>query len=80
MSNAQISEYRHYLKRILSLDNIQHIDYTVLDKRKVNNFLNVTRQLSNTLDNSPDSPKIVELFNYIKTHPKPCVVYSNFII
>ena len=79
MSNAQISEYRHYLKRILSLDNIQHIDYTVLDKRKVNNFLNVTRQLSNTLDNSPDSPKIVELFIYIKTNSKPCVVYSNFI-
>ncbi len=79
MSNAQISEYRHYLKKILSLDNIQHIDYTVLDKRKVNNFLTVTRQLSNTIDNSPDSPKILELFNYVKTHPKPCVVYSNFV-
>ncbi len=79
MSNAQISEYRHYLKKILSLDNIQHIDYTVLDKRKVNNFLTVTRQLSNTVDNSPNSPKILELFKYIKSHPKPCVVYSNFI-
>jgi superfamily II DNA or RNA helicase len=79
MSNAQISEYRHYLKKILSLDNIQHIDYTVLDKRKVNNFLTVTRQLSNTVGNSPDSPKILELFDFIKKHPKPCVVYSNFV-
>ncbi len=79
MSNAQISEYRHYLKKILSLDNIQHIDYTVLDKRKVNNFLTVTRQLSNTINNSPDSPKIIEMFKYIQSHPKPCVVYSNFI-
>lgn len=79
MSNAQISEYRHYLKKILSLDNIQHIDYTILDKRKVNNFLTVTRQLSNTLDNSPNSPKIIELYKFIKSHSFPCVVYSNFV-
>jgi superfamily II DNA or RNA helicase len=79
MSNAQISEYRHYLKKILSLDNIQHIDYAILDKRKVNNFLNVTRQLSNTLENSPDFPKILAIWNYIKTAPKPLVVYSNYL-
>lgn len=80
MTNTQISEYRHYLKKILSLDNIQHIDYTILDKRKVNNFLNVTRQLSNTLDNSPEYPKITEIYNYIVKHPKPVVVYSNFLM
>ena len=79
MSNAQISEYRHYLKKILSLDNIQHIDYSVLDKRKVNNFLNVTRQLSNTLENSPDFPKIIAIWEYIKKAPKPIVVYSNYL-
>jgi len=79
MSNGQISEYRHYLKKILSLDNIQHIDYSILDKRKVNNFLNVTRQLSNTLENSPDFPKITAIYNYIKVNPKPIVVYSNFL-
>ena len=79
MSNAQISEYRHYLKKILSLDNIQHIDYSVLDKRKVNNFLNVTRQLSNTLENSPDFPKIIAIFKYIKSNPKPIIVYSNYL-
>lgn len=79
MVNAQISEYRHYLKKILSLDNIQHIDYSVLDKRKVNNFLNVTRQLSNTLNNSPDFPKILDIWEWIKKAPKPIIVYSNYL-
>lgn len=79
MANAQISEYRHYLKKILSLDNIQHIDYSILDKRKVNNFLNVTRQLSNTLENSSDFPKIIAIWEYIKKSPKPIIVYSNYL-
>jgi superfamily II DNA or RNA helicase len=79
MANGQISEYRHYLKKILSLDNIQHIDYSILDKRKVNNFLNVTRQLSNTLENSPDFPKILAIFEHIKSNPKPVIVYSNYL-
>jgi superfamily II DNA or RNA helicase len=79
MSNAQISEYRHYLRKILSLDNIQHIDYSILDKRKVNNFLNVTRQLSNTLENSPDFPKIIQIWKYISKSPRPIIVYSNYL-
>lgn len=79
MLNSQISEYRHYLKKILSLDNIQHIDYSILDKRKLNNFLSVTRQLSNTLENSPDFPKIIKIYEYIKKSPKPIVVYSNYL-
>lgn len=79
MSNGQISEYRHYLKKILSLDNIQHIDYSVMDKRKVNNFLNVTRQLSNTLENSPDFPKIIAIWDYVKKSPKPIIIYSNYL-
>ena len=79
MGNAQISEYRHYLKKILSLDNIQHIDYSILDKRKVNNFLNVTRQLSNTLENSPDFPKILAIWEFISKAPKPIIVYSNYL-
>lgn len=79
MNNAQITEYRFYIKKILSLDNIQHIDYSVLDKKKVNNFLSVTRQLSNTVNNSSDSPKIQEIFNYIMSNEKPAVVYSNFL-
>jgi len=79
MSNEQISEYRHYLKQILSLHNIQHIDWTNLDKRKVNYFLNVTRQLSNTINNSANSPKIQEIFKFVQSNPKPAVVYSNFL-
>lgn len=79
MSNIQISEYRHYLKKILSLNDIQHIDYSILDKRKVNNFLNVTRQLSNTVSNSPDFPKIIAIWNYIQKSPKPIIVYSNYL-
>jgi SNF2 family DNA or RNA helicase len=79
MSNAQISEYRHYLKKILSLDNIQNIDYSILDKRKVNNFLNVTRQLSNTISNSPDFPKILAMWEYISKALKPLIVYSNYL-
>jgi superfamily II DNA or RNA helicase len=79
MSNEQITEYRFYVKKILSLDNIQHIDYSVMDKRKVNFFLNVTRQLSNTVENSPNSPKIKAIFEYIKSNPKPAIVYSNFL-
>jgi len=79
MSNLQISEYRHYVKKILTLDNIQHIDYSILDKRKLNNFLTVTRQLSNTVDNSPDSPKIIKILEYLKKNPKPAIVYSNFL-
>lgn len=79
MDNQQISEYRFYVKKILSLENIQHIDYSLIDKRKVNYFLNVTRQLSNTVNNSSDSPKIKAIFEFIKTNPKPAVVYSNFL-
>lgn len=79
MNNEQISEYRFYVKKILSLDNIQHIDFTILDKRKINNFLTVTRQLSNTIDNSPYSPKLTEILKFIKNNPKPVVVYSNFL-
>lgn len=79
LSNEQITEYRHYLKQILSLHDIQHIDWSSLDKRKVNYFLNVTRQLSNTVNNSPNSPKIQEIFKFVQANPKPAVIYSNYL-
>ena len=79
LSNEQITEYRHYVKQILSLHDIQHIDWSSLDKRKINFFLNVTRQLSNTVNNSPNSPKIQEIFKFIQENPKPAVVYSNYL-
>jgi superfamily II DNA or RNA helicase len=79
MSNEQISEYRFFIKKILSLHDIQHIDYSIIDKRKMNNFLTVTRQLSNTVNKSPDSPKFKAMFNYIKKYKMQTIVYSNFI-
>lgn len=79
MNNEQISQYRFYVKEILSLSNIQHIDYSLLDQRKVNYFLNVTRQLSNTVNNSSDSPKMKAILEFIKSEAKPAIVYSNFL-
>lgn len=79
LNNDQISEYRFYVKKILMLNDIQHIDYSTLDQHKVNFFLNVTRQLSNTVNNSPDSPKMKAIFEYINSNKKPAIVYSNFL-
>lgn len=81
MSNEQISVYRHYLRKILSLHDIQHIDFSIIDKRKANNFLTVTRQLSNTVNESIDSPKIIQVFEFIKSKINigQIIVYSNFL-
>lgn len=83
MSNAQISQYRHYMKKILSLQGLQNIDFSMIDKRKANNFLTVTRQLSNTVDKNPNSPKIIAVADYIKKvvarKGGQIIVYSNFI-
>lgn len=79
MDPRQISIYKYYLKKILSLVHIQTVKYSSMDKRKVNNFLNVTRQLSNTLYNSYDFPKIIAIWEYIQNAPKPIIVYSNYL-
>jgi len=78
MDNIQISEYRFFVKKILALDTL-HIDYNIIDQRKTNFFLNVTRQLSNTVNNSEKSPKIQSIYKYIKEGPRPVIVYSNFL-
>jgi superfamily II DNA or RNA helicase len=78
MDNNQISEYRNYVRKILSLDTL-HIDFSNYEQKKVNYFLNITRQLSNTTNNSFDSPKIQQIFNYIQNKPKPCIIYSNYL-
>ena len=39
----------------------------------------MTRQLSNTLSNSPDFPKILAIWEYIAKAPKPIIVYSNYL-
>jgi superfamily II DNA or RNA helicase len=92
LSKAQLIEYKNYIvrlinpitKRIIHLEtdinaDDYNVDFITLDIKKKNAFLTATRQLSNTIDNDHNSPKIVEITNHIKNGPKPCVVYSNFL-
>lgn len=86
MSHEQINEYIYYIKKIIYEDvdiasdlDMLNLNYGLLPNKKRNNFLNVTRQLSNTLKNSTESPKIKEIFAKIQSGPYPIVVYSNFL-
>lgn len=86
MSPIQLTEYVNYVKKIIYEDKITvkesdllNIDYAALATKKKNIFLNVTRQLSNTMNHDPNSPKIQEIFQRIKKGPKPAIVYSNFL-
>jgi len=92
LSKIQLLEYKNYIvrlinpitKRIVHLEtdinaDDYNVDFITLDIKKKNAFLTATRQLSNTVDNDHNAPKIVEIVNYIKNGPKPCVVYSNFL-
>lgn len=44
-----------------------------------NAFLNATRQVSNTSKGNTDTPKLQNMLQYIRTHPKPVIVYSNWL-
>ncbi len=86
MSHDQLLEYMYYLKKVVYENvnmtddiNIFDIDYGLLPNKKRNFFLNVTRQLSNTVKNNPKSPKIMEIYQKILDGPYPIVVYSNFL-
>ena len=86
MNHEQIDEYIYYVKKVLYEDkdivsgvDILNIDYGLLPSKKRNFFLNVTRQLSNTVKNSETSPKIQAIYEKIKEGPYPIVVYSNFL-
>jgi superfamily II DNA or RNA helicase len=86
MDHAQIDEYIYYIRKIIYEDkdivsniDILNIDYGMLPNKKKNFFLNVTRQLSNTVKNSEDSPKIKEIYKKIVEGPYPIIVYSNFL-
>lgn len=86
MNHEQIYEYIHYVKKVIYEDknivndaDILNIDYGLLPSRKRNFFLNVTRQLSNTIKGSTISPKIQEILIKIKEGPYPVIVYSNFL-
>ena len=45
----------------------------------INAFLNVSRQISNTFESNPNTPKIQQIVNNIESYPKPALVYSNFL-
>jgi hypothetical protein len=92
LNQAQLIEYKKYIlrlinpitKRIVHLEtdiNAEdfNIDFITLDIKKKNAFLTATRQLSNTIDNDPNSPKIMALIEYVINGPKPIIIYSNFL-
>jgi len=83
MNSRQLEEYRFYMKKFLYDQTIgsltYQIDFENINSRKKNFFLSGTRQLSNTLDGSPDFPKIQKMYQYIKKGPFPIVIYSNYL-
>lgn len=86
MNHSQLAEYRNYVKKIIydnrdvvDTKNILNIDYAQLPNKKRNNFLVMTRQLSNSVNNREISPKIEQIFEIIKKGPYPIIVYSSFL-
>lgn len=86
MNHAQIDEYVYYVKKIIFEDkditntvDILNIDYGLLPTKKKNSFLTATRQLSNTLNNGEDFPKIQAIFERVRDGPYPAIIYSNFL-
>lgn len=76
MTNEQFEEYKNYLYKHLESHDL---DISFLRPAKRNIFLNVTRQLSNTIEGSPDFPKYRIILDHIMDEPKPAIVYSNFL-
>lgn len=85
MNNEQIQEYVKYIKIIIyknsppNIPDLTHIDFEVLSKREKNFFLQSTRQLSNTVSDDHNSPKIRKLYKKLSDGKFPAVVYSNFL-
>lgn len=86
MNHDQLNEYIYYIKKVIyegrevvDEANVLNIDYGLLSTKKRNFFLNVTRQLSNTVKNSENSPKITEIYQKIVDGPYPIIIYSNFL-
>jgi len=92
LNSAQLIEYKNYIvrlinpltKKIIHLEtdiNIDdfNIDFLTLDVKKKNAFLTATRQLSNTINNDPNSPKILSIIETVIKGHKPVIIYSNFL-
>lgn len=89
MSDSQFSVYqiaeesnKEKLQNAVDLEG--NINETALVK--LNSFLSQTRQLCNSVQKQfPDlpfkqtSPKLVEIVNYVKKHPKPAIIFSHFL-
>ena len=64
---------------------MKEVDLSMIDKPRkeneilLNRFLNVTRQVSNTVKSDSSTPKIKGIVKHIKDGPGPAVVYSNFM-
>ncbi len=78
MNEEQIEEYSKYVRKITD-SLIDDLDIELLRPKKKNFFLNVTRQLSNTVNGSTDFPKIKDVYNIVLRGPFPCIVYSNYL-
>ncbi len=87
MNLEQLKEYVYYVHKIIYdnekksdiLTDFLNIDYSTLGVKKKNIFLMVTRQISNTVNHDPTSPKIQAIYKKIKKGPFPAVIYSNFL-
>jgi superfamily II DNA or RNA helicase len=85
MSKKQLKEYANYVKKFIYDDNVPmnvdllDINFEYLQKSKKNAFLSATRQLSNTIDGSVKSPKMIKIFKAIKKGNYPAVIYSNYL-
>lgn len=83
MNSRQLEEYRFYMRKFLYDQTVGSLTYKIdfenINPRKKNFFLSGTRQLSNTLEGSPDYPKIQQMYQHIKKGPFPVVVYSNYL-
>ena len=92
LNNSQLLEYKNYIVRLINplSKRIVHVEtdidvesyninFITLDIKKKNAFLTATRQLSNTVDNDPNSPKILAVIETVLKGPKPSVIYSNFL-
>ena len=92
MSYDQLIEYKNYIRKYFFDVQLEYrgtgkgeyfVDFGDTQDRKTNFFLNATRQLSNTLNGSPDFPKIKAMYSKIVDQHKsgltPIIVYSNFL-
>ena len=85
MSKKQLEAYSGYVKKFIyegkvpSNIDLLNIDFEYLQKSKKNAFLSATRQLSNTIDGSTYSPKMVQIFEKLVGGDYPAVVYSNYL-